>query len=38
MSYRLYLDDLLTPVDESFVVVRSFDEATRFEEVSKTII
>lgn len=30
MSYRLYLDDLRTPVDESFVVVRSFDEAVRF--------
>lgn len=27
---KLYLDDLRTPVDESFVIVRSFDEAVRF--------
>lgn len=27
MSYRLYLDDLRTPIDESFVVVRGFEAA-----------
>ena len=29
MSYRLYLDDLRTPIDDSFVVVRSFEAACK---------
>lgn len=29
-SIRLYIDDLRTPVDESFEIVRSFEEAVGF--------
>jgi hypothetical protein len=27
---KLYLDDIRTPADDSFLIVRSFDEAVRF--------